>query len=55
MAYLHKIANVYFTSTSDVDARDRVRDLNGIPINLNEMRRKNMPDDGDGVFNINIS
>ena len=50
MAYLHKIANIYFTSTSDVDARDRVRDLNGIPINLNEMRRKNMQDDGFFIF-----
>ena len=45
----NKIANIYFTS--DVDARNRVRDLNEYnKINLNEMRRKNMPD--DGVFNI---
>ena len=45
----YKIANIYFTS--DVDARNRVRDLNEYnKINLNEMRRKNMPD--DGVFNI---
>ena len=44
-----KIANIYFTS--DVDARNRVRDLNeNNKINLNEMRRNNMPD--DGVFNI---
>ena len=43
-----KIANIYFTS--DVDARNRVRDLNEYnKINLNEMRRKNMLD--DGVFN----
>ena len=34
-----KIANIYFTS--DVDARNRVRDLNEYnKINLNEMRRK---------------
>ena len=40
-----KIANIYFTS--DVDARNRVRDLNEYnKINLNVMRRKNMPDDG---------
>ena len=46
-----KIANIYFTS--DVDARNRVRDLNEYnKINLNEMRRKNMPDDGDGAFKI---
>ena len=44
-----KIANIYFTS--DVDARNRVRDLNEYnKINLNEMRRKNVLD--DGVFNI---
>ena len=44
-----KIANIYFTG--GVDARNRVRDLNeNNKINLNEMRRNNMPD--DGVFNI---
>ena len=43
-----KVANIYFTS--DVDVRNRVRDLNEYnKINLNEMRRKNMAD--DGVFN----
>ena len=40
-----KIANIYFTS--DVDTENRVRDLNEYnKINLNVMRRKNMPDDG---------
>ena len=40
-----KIANIYFTS--DVDARNRVRDLNEYnKINLNEMGRKSMQDDG---------
>ena len=44
-----KIANIYFTS--DVDARNGVRDLNEYnKINLSEMRSENMPD--DGVFNI---
>ena len=37
------IAKIYFTS--DVDAKDRVRSLN-----LNEMRRKNMQDDGFFIF-----
>ena len=44
-----KIANIYFTG--GVDARNRVRDLNEYnKIHLNEMGRKNMPD--DGAFNI---
>ena len=44
-----KIANIFFTS--DFDARNRVRDLNEYnKIHLNEMGRKNMPD--DGAFNI---
>ena len=44
-----KIANIYFTS--DVDARNRVRDLNEYnKINLNEIRRENRPD--HGVFSI---
>ena len=44
-----KIANICFTS--DVDAKNRVRHLNEYnKINLNEMRRKNVLD--DGVFNI---
>ena len=37
--------------TTDVDARNRVRDLNEYnKINLNEMRRKNMQDDGFFIF-----
>ena len=44
-----KIANIHFTS--DVDATNRVRDLNDYSkINFNEMRRKTVLD--DGVFNI---
>ena len=44
-----KIANICFTS--DVDASSRVRDLHEYnKINLNEMRRKDMPD--DGAFNL---
>ena len=40
---------MYFTS--DVDTKDRDRSLNEYSkINLSEMRRKSMPD--DGVFNI---
>ena len=40
---------MYFTS--DVEAKDKVRGLNEFnKINLNEMRRKNMLD--DGFFNI---
>lgn len=47
-----KILAKHFTPlTSGVDARNRVRDLNGYnKINLKEIRRKNMPD--DGVFNV---
>ena len=45
-----RIANIYFTS--DVDAKNRVRGLNEYKkINLNEMRRKNMQN--DGFFDIN--
>ena len=45
-----KIANIYFTSNDD--AKNRVRGLNEYKkINLNEMRRKNMQN--DGFFNIN--
>jgi len=41
-------ANVYFTS--DVDAKNRIRSLNELSkINLNEIRRTSMHD--DGVFN----
>ena len=48
MHVFDKIANIYFRS--DFDARNRVRYLNEYnKINLNEMRRKNMAD--DGVFN----
>ena len=47
-----KILAKHFTPlTSGVDARNRVRDLNEYnKINLKEIRRKNMPD--DGVFNV---
>ena len=48
---LTKLQIYTLQATSDVDARNRVRDLNEYnKINLNEMGRKNMPD--DGVFNI---
>ena len=44
-----RIANMYFIS--DVDTKDRDRSLNEYcKINLSEMRRKNMQD--DGFFNI---
>ena len=40
-----------YSLQSDFDARNRVRDLNEYnKIHLNEMGRKNMPD--DGAFNI---
>ena len=40
-----EIVNVYFTT--DVDAKNRVRDLNEYNrIDLNEIRRKNMQNDG---------
>ena len=43
-----RTVNVYFTS--DVDAKNRIRSLNGISkINLNAIRRAGMHD--DGVFN----
>jgi len=47
-----KILAKHFTPlTSGVVARNRVRDLNEYnKINLKEIRRKNMPD--DGVFNV---
>lgn len=47
-----KILSKHFAPlTSNVDVRNRVRDLNEYnKINLKEIRRKNMPD--DGVFNI---
>ena len=42
---LDRIANTYFTS--DVDAKNRVRSLNEYnKINLNEMGRNSMQDDG---------
>ena len=41
-----RTANVYFTITSDVDAKNRIRSLNEFSeINLNAIRREGMHDD----------
>ena len=42
-----RTANVYFTSTSDIDTKNRIRSLNEFSkINLNAIRREGMHDDG---------
>ena len=42
-----RTANVYFTSTSDIDTKNRIRSLNEFSkINLNAIRREGVHDDG---------
>ena len=52
MSSVYNVISIYFFSnetyfTSDVDAKDRIRSLNEFnKINLNEMRRTSVHDDG---------